>query len=60
MATTGEGEASGGSVPKMDGGDDSVARRPQSAPPRKKRRRAKGCKTRDQRVMAQQASGGHV
>ena len=55
MATTGEGEASGGSVATAGGGDDGEAA---AVPPRKKRPRAKGCKRRshDER-KARRASG---
>ena len=54
MATTGEGEASGGSVATAGGGGDRAA----AVPPRKKRPRAKGCKRRshDER-KARRASG---
>ena len=57
VATTGEGEASGVSVATTGGGDDGEAA---AALPRKKRKRAKGCKTHDQRDVARRARGGNV
>ena len=55
MATTGEGDASGGSVATTGDGDDREA----AVPPRKKRPRARGCKRRwsHDELKARRASG---